>query len=546
MSKPRFGQRPWWFSSNVLAMLLVGGAMAVSMYRVLSIEREVYDPDRIVIRITHWQLELGFRGGLETVIDAYEQLHPGVDIVQLPVSERVYGPTLNTHLLAGTAPDIAEIGMSQLASQDETMARFYIPLGDEIDAPNPYNRGTDLENVAWRNTFIDGMRGGFREKLQDFFVAPTSIHSVRMFYNSDLLERATGSPDAPASFGKLMETCDRLRNLGAREGRTIVPIAGSSYSFGIFQSMYLVPFTSSYESKLDLDLDGGIGGRETYIGLLNGAWSMDDPSLRCYFDQQRQLAAQFSPGFLAMGREQAAFLFVQGRAGFIVTGSWDATSLIRQARRFKIGICDLPMPAPDEPGGQYVSGRINEAATSAGGGFGVYKLSRHRERAVDFLKFLTSVKYNGMLNTVAGWPPATIGAVIEPHLRAFMPSPVGFSARLNMRYGAHITARVDGELKAFVLGEIEYDELARNVHTAFMDPRYGADHAWSMDADAAQRHARDLERVLAVQHVRGVMRGEPDASAKYDRALSAQIRLNNGRNIRHQFRQVRGKTLPRL
>src|SRR5690242_821021 len=73
--------------------------------RVLFLQHQTSAPNGEVIRIAHWQLEAGYRGSMDQAIKRYEALNPGVKILQLAITEKVYGQWLNTHLLAGTAPD---------------------------------------------------------------------------------------------------------------------------------------------------------------------------------------------------------------------------------------------------------------------------------------------------------------------------------------------------------------------------------------------------------------------------------------------------------
>lgn len=95
-----------WLNVNMLGVALMAGAMVLSLVRVMTIQKELFDPNKTIIHISHWQLELGYRQALQAVIDEYEKLQPGVEVVQMPVTERIYGQWLNTHLISGTALDI--------------------------------------------------------------------------------------------------------------------------------------------------------------------------------------------------------------------------------------------------------------------------------------------------------------------------------------------------------------------------------------------------------------------------------------------------------
>jgi len=127
-----------WINTSMLGLLLLVGACGWSLLRVLSIQNEINDPTVKTIRICHWQLESGYREGLQQVIDAYNTLHAAdrIRVLQVPVTEKVYAQWLNVNLIADNAPDIAEMGKARLA-QGENVAKYFMPLGREILAPNP-------------------------------------------------------------------------------------------------------------------------------------------------------------------------------------------------------------------------------------------------------------------------------------------------------------------------------------------------------------------------------------------------------------------------
>ena len=84
-----------------------------------------------------------------------------------------------------------------------------------------------------------------------------------------------------------------------------------------------------------------------------------------------------------MDRQEAMFRFLQGKAAFLSSGSWDARTLVEQSRgKFDVGVINYPLPAPNERFGEMVSGKTVKAAT-ANTSYAIYKMSKHRERAVD-------------------------------------------------------------------------------------------------------------------------------------------------------------------
>ena len=536
-----------WLNTNTLAVIVIGVAFCMSMARVMSIHKELFDPEETILRISHWQLELGYRGALQAVIDEYEKLNPQVRVIQIPVTEKVYGQWLNTHLISGTAPDLAEIGFAKLATDEQYMARFFLPLTELISQPNPYNDGMFLEGWPWRETFLDGMRSGYRPTLQDYFAAPTSMFTVRLFYNRDLLKEATGSDIIPDTTGGFLDACEALRQLGQRQGRQIVPIAGGRYNLGAFAGRYRVVFTSSLEELLDTNLDGEVSTQEAYTGFLQNKVGMQTPAIRAYYECMRAMCDNFAPGFVGIGREVAAYTFVLGKAGMIASGSWDAMSLFKQAD-FEVGVVDFPLPRAGERWHKHVVGRANEASTAGGGLYGVYKYSANRELAIDFLRFLTCERGNELLNRKAEWLPVIVASEPSERMRPFMPDPRGYAASVSFSYGNYALTIHEGQLERYLQGELDsYDEFAEQVEEALRSPA-GGDRGWAIDYDWSRRWCRNQERVLAMQTIRAMLRPDEseDALRKYRQALLQQVRMNNGQEAKVRFERLRGRPIPEI
>ena len=545
--------RPWWLNFNMIGVLLVVVAFIVSMYRVSQIGMQLSEADgTTILRISHWQLELGYRGSMNDVIKIYEQEQAAkgkkVKVLQMPVTEKVYGPWLNTNLISGQAPDIVLVGMSGLVSNEQYLARYFVPLTHDVNLPNPYNKGTELENVPWRETFFDGMRGMYNVRLQDYFSVPTSTHNMRIFYNKTMLKAATGSDAAPRSFGNLMEICEKVQAYGLSKGRKIIPIAGSQYSVSMFTDKYSVAFTANFEKELDLDLDGIVSPQEIYIGYLSGVYSMDKPNVHAFYDAMRELCKQFGPGFSGKDRATAAFEFVQQRAGMIATGSWDAESIFKQADAagFEVGIFDFPLPAPGEKYSEHVIGKPTEAASGSSGGFGLYKFTRHHAQALDFLQFLTSQRINQLQMQKTNWIPVILGTEPTGRMAAFSPDPVGFTSRVVPSYGSDIGNKYQGELQSFLQGSETYEVMVKEVDKAMRDPRNGGDGAWWLEYTDQVKQTRNQDRALAAQVMRGMVLGADDWSEKHRQILLQQVNTNNGMTMRYRFEQVRKMTLEQV
>lgn len=400
--------------ANALGIAILTGAFALSVIQFarISLERsaESEDGGKVVVRLTHWQLEPGYREALQDAIDAYNRLphvlENNVEVRQNPISEKVYGQFLNVHLISGTAPDLSVKGLSRLVRTGST-GKYFEPLGEVADQPNPYNApellpddldpelAELLSTAPWRETFIDGMLNGWDYGLKGYYAVPVSTFgTTRIFYNKrlmaeakalvrDALEtpgtpawmepvilrntieglvgylpindhlRAWAATDAPPqTLGQLLLICEAVRAYAHRTGQDkLAPIAGSEHSARAFRDTYLVPFTSSLLDSVDRNADATIDILETYTALETGKWDFDDPRVKAYFECIRAISEQFPPGFLGLDRDQANRRFVLGKAVMIATGGFDAASIFAGAQE-KARAADvfevgiMPFPIP--------------------------------------------------------------------------------------------------------------------------------------------------------------------------------------------------------
>lgn len=378
---------------NTIALVMVIGAFGFSAYKVISLQHfrsaEGVE-DGALLRVAHWQLEPGFREGLQWAIDRYHELphvrESGVRVKQTPIPEKIYNQFMNVHLISGTAPDLAVKGQTRLI-QGNHAARFYANLGEYIEEPNQYNRLVSLpeghpgfpeENwaeLSWRETMADGMRSGFDPILEDFYAVPISTPGpLRLFYNQTLmmevkafvrealgedphpewlrklwLEEAEGqlsgylpplSPEdpwlhddsAPPSLGRFFLYCEAVEQYAAAtEQRQLVPISASNYGPSNLPNLYRSLFLSAFVEETDFEPGSGVSPFEVVVGWESGAWSFDSPEMIEYFRFSRAIAEYFPTGFKGLGREQAQRRFVLGNAAIISSGGWDASGIFRGA-----------------------------------------------------------------------------------------------------------------------------------------------------------------------------------------------------------------------
>ncbi|MDF3128608.1 extracellular solute-binding protein [Kiritimatiellaeota bacterium B1221] len=443
---------------NMLGLSVLLVCYAGAIWNVVKSKRQEQRAD--VIRIVHWQLELGVRDGLQVLIDEFEaykaEQGQAVEVVQIPIPERAYNQYVTTQLIGGTAPDMIQIGMFP----EEYLGRYFYPLSNEIQKPNPFmNRrleilsakseltpveAEELEMVKilagkpWMDSFTDGLRGQFKENFQEYFGVGFSTFTVRMYYNKDLFKKVLGHDNPPSKFEELINVSNAIKDYGKENGIDLLPIASSKYQADVFRNRYLAELTSDLSKEYDMDYSGSTVGEEKLYAMLRGDLTPWNEQYKASIELVQDLADFFPRGFMSMGREDSGFAFVQGKAGMITSGSWDALSYLKkiedqpEAGRFEVGIFDLPSISKDHPKyGQFADGRNSEATSGTGFGFGITRFTRNFDLCVEFLQFSTTPDMNTKVNEIAGWIPVVKGAVPGELLKKFQPNFVGYQGSVN-------------------------------------------------------------------------------------------------------------------
>lgn len=454
-------RRAWIFVRTAFPLLVVltafiGSGTAIALRR----HHRAPPAEGIVLRIAHWQLELGVRDAIAALAAEYEQLHPNVRIEQLPIPEATYSQFVTTQLMGGTAPDMIQAGMVQYNVMLGYYARYLVPLTAAAKQPNPYNAGTDLADVPWLQTYKDGMRNSYIGELQEYMTVPLSQFGIRIFYNRDLLKRLTGLDEAPRNYRDFLAACERIHAQMDPQGRPYVPIAGSAYHVGMWETFMCEPLTFGAVRRVDFNRDGAVGNDELLAAVMTGRIDFDFPGFDARFRMLRSLTQHFQTGFTGLGRDEAVFLFAQQRAVFMTTGTWDAGSLREQARGvFEVGIMDFPQPGKDDPEfGSVLEGPIYEMP-SAGFQFAIARTCKHPEVALDFLQFLSSQRGNQELNRIIGWIPAIEGTHMAPMLEAFTPHLEGVFGAMPINLGGETFIKWSQLTSLFQVNQISYKDL---------------------------------------------------------------------------------------
>lgn len=463
--------------------------------------------DRKVVWVAHRFLHEGIRNALNEIARNYERVNPAVRIEFLEVPQNLWESWITTRLLGENAPELINSGHLT----DEQTSRYLEPLTSYLSHPNPAHVGTDLEEVVWRDTFVNGLNDNynFHSRLMEYYAVPTSFNTRRFFYNKDQFRRLLGSDAPPETFEELLDICAQLQAATSDGTKGPLPVASSFLHSRWLLSLVIQHYTQNLGR--DIDVYGSANGSllEAMASLVKGEWQPAEGAMRDAWLAYGELGRFFQPGYLAADREQATMLFMQGRAAMLFSASWDAQMVFTQAP-FEVGVFALPL-AEEAPhsGGRLRS--VSETNVALGGSFSVVRTAPNWREGLDFLHYLTSQSQNQVFANHSYRLPAVIGVNPAEDVRGFSPRTEGAAPGINI-----------DDLPSFGAGMSQL-VLDRNLHrlvgseedaTAFLND---LNRTWpEAAASDLRRYAGRLRGVVARQEVLYLARllaAEPDADA---------------------------------
>jgi len=401
---------------NRIGLVALALALLASFGAVTSRNVQTLTSGKIEIRVAHSELHTGMREAFDAAIAAYEALHPEVHIVQVAVPPRIYPAWSRTQLVGGTAPDIMP-----LAGTDVEITQFFVPITELTSEANPYNQGTPLEGVAWRETFFDGLSalsGSMRWTAPDeIFGVMLQTTSMRLYVNRNLLLEITGSDALPRDYAGLHALAQKVRQHNQRNGTQLIPIASckayAEYIFDRIVGSQMQNFLVSYSFHMK---SWGF-----YRPMYEREYSYSEtPEFVSSLELMSEVAQMLSPGFQQFAPEDAIATYLQQRSLMLVAGSWDYAVLVDRVP-FETEVMPLPMPSTDDPKyGRFTLGQAAEDVKTTAA-LGVVRTSPNVEIAVDFLKFLTSQPVATQFSEVSKRISAIVGVPLPKELVQMAP-----------------------------------------------------------------------------------------------------------------------------
>lgn len=149
----------------------------------------------------------------------------------------------------------------------------------------------------------------------------------------------------------------------------------------------------------------------------------------------REMAEHLRPGYQQMERDAAIQEFLRRHSLMILAGTWDATSL-RSLFPFELEVTAFPWPTQhDGELTRHYWGPVSEGAGTTNAAFYLNKAGKHKEEALDFMRFMTILEGNTIFAQTSGWLPSVRDVEVADYAKAYLPRFVGFSVRTSYMRG---------------------------------------------------------------------------------------------------------------
>jgi ABC-type glycerol-3-phosphate transport system substrate-binding protein len=346
-----------------------------------------------------------------------------------------YYQKVTAQMAAGNPPDIGRIAESFMPTViDNNQVLDLTPYMNELDMAQYY--GETFKNAGYR----DGRNYGL----------PSGVFFMVMYYNKDLFDKAnlpypSGDWEKASSFSEVQQFA-----------KSLTSGEGANKTWGFFAGPYM-GFVGSYALS---------NGGKNVFGE-DGACALTDPEsqevYKWFNDMMMEDKSMPSPTDLqVVGPDD---LFINGKLGMIVNGTWVLNRVLNEVKDFEVGIAAVPA---GKTGNGYSSAFVDNWV--------IWKGSKHEREAWEALKAIYSAEgWEALAATGTGGIPIhrdttkklvdeTVGNKISPEDKATFVAALDHSVAVPYNsFYEQVDQLANNSMDEWRLGQITYEEYARKV-----------------------------------------------------------------------------------
>ena len=288
-------------------------------------------------------------------------------------------PDLLNRILAaatsGQGPDVLNIGNTWSSSLQATGALL------------PFDQAT-MDKIGGKDRFLAGSLSATGAAGKDPTAVPIYSLAYGLYYNKKMFA-AAGIAKPPTTWEELVADGKKLTGggkwgLGLEGGN---PTESAHHAF-TFAQQYGGDFFDS-SGKPTFDAPGNVAGIKRYLDFM-GTDKIVNPSNAEY------------------AANQTLSDFATGKTGMILWQAADSTLKSQGMSPDDYGVAPIPFPASPPAGGKKVNSMV------AGINLAVFENTKHKDAALQFVKFMTSDNEQISLNKTYGSLPAVQSAYTDP------------------------------------------------------------------------------------------------------------------------------------
>ena len=371
---------------------------------------------------------------METVLAAFNEAHPNIEVVFDPTNPPDYNATLQSQFETGTAPDL--MYLRSFATGRGLWDQGFI--ADITDLPGLKDAFSPEAQSVWGTE--DGVSYG----------VPFIAVSHGIYYNMDLF--AELGLEVPQTWEELLVVAQALEDAGYD---AFANASGDPWTIAEIVFMNIAPTF--------------IGGYEGRMAYLNGERCFNDEHAVAAFQAVADLGPFVPEDQAALTYYDSQQIFLLGEAGMWFGGSWDIPFFESEEPDFEWSVFAVPAPEGQEMG--YVTFHLDA-------GMGMNANTEHPDEARLFLEWMTTSEFATLFgNQLPGFFPLHLDAptLENVHADAFLKLNEGRGLDVRWAWEKLLDAEPNGytlmqdNAIAVLAGEISAQEAADNLQNGLAE-----------------------------------------------------------------------------
>ncbi len=393
------------------------------------------EKDEIVV--WHWMTDR--EAAFEELAERYKN-QTGVKIrFELYAPSDAYSQKVIAAAQAGTLPDIFSILGERRIFASFIIAGHIASLTSQMNADNNAWRNELFSNALAVNEFSAANQYGIKPGI---YGVPLDTMNIQLLYNKDLFKKAGLDPDLPpVSWQEFIEAGRVLTAAG---------IPGLVSGWG---EIWMIDCFAS-------NLAWNLMGKDKIIATIKGEVPYTDPDWITVFSLFKEMAdtGMLAKGMITMVNKDAEQAFANSRAAFAFNGSWCVN--VYRGMNPNLNYAAMMVPRLSDKRPVVIWG-------GAGASFMVNQRSNNKEKAIEFLKWITEKQQQVYLAQTTNNLPSNKDSLsaIAPSLRQFaddMDKTVHPSLLPAAEHPLVIEA-FDKGIQSIIIGENSPEEIAERV-----------------------------------------------------------------------------------